>query len=351
MQLNANMPAANTVTLPARSKAVAGGSWFGGGNRRRGSWFFNWRWLTFLKGWSALACLAGMILLGGHEGPISQFARVLGAAASVSEAASAAVTQALNATSHVGASASDIIIQIANNGLIDLVNVSANRCSGLLHAEDEQALAMWLQSPEAATLLPCVESNLSEILVAAGASVTASVPIARATNEELNLTGRFMSLQVAGSWAPSGFVQVQFDQIVVRFETLWANPLWSAMQWHVESEREQILRLLRLTLMDLPKPVTPTPAQVLKTPTTDGHATTISFQGGGNFYAIFCKIFLSLGAAFSMVSCILAKTVTVGVSMQSLGFSDDDEWEKIPAEPTGETAVDTAPVRTAEGGG
>lgn len=115
-----------------------------------------------------MACLGAVVLLGGHEGPISQFARVLGAAATVSEAASSVVTQALNATSFVGASASDIIVQIANNGLsassnawrgIDLVNVSARRCSGLLHAEDEVALAWWLQTPEAATLLPCVETN------------------------------------------------------------------------------------------------------------------------------------------------------------------------------------------------
>ena len=39
-QLNGSTVAANTVVLPTRSKAVAGGSWFGGGNRRRGTWFF-----------------------------------------------------------------------------------------------------------------------------------------------------------------------------------------------------------------------------------------------------------------------------------------------------------------------
>ena len=293
-----------------------------------------------MKGWSALACLGAVVLLGGHEGPISQFARVL-AAASVSEAASAVVTQALNATSQVGASASDIIVQIASNGLsassnawrgIDLINVSARRCSGLLHAEDEHALAVWLQSPEAATLLPCVESNLSEVLVAAGASVTASVPIARATTEELNLTGRFMSLQVAGSWAPSGFVQVQFDQIVITFEPLWANPVWSAMQWHVESEREQILRLLRLTLVDLPRPVTPTPVQVLKAPTAERHSTNFSFQGGGTFLAILGQIFLSLCVTFSIASCVLVKALSLRASLQSLGGLEDD-WEKVSETP------------------
>lgn len=36
-QLNGSTVAANTVVLPTRSKAVAGGSWFGGGNRRRGT--------------------------------------------------------------------------------------------------------------------------------------------------------------------------------------------------------------------------------------------------------------------------------------------------------------------------
>lgn len=56
----------------ARSKAVGGVSWFGGGSgKRRGSWLFTWRWWNFLKGWSALACLGAVVLLGGHEGPIS----------------------------------------------------------------------------------------------------------------------------------------------------------------------------------------------------------------------------------------------------------------------------------------
>ncbi len=305
-----------------------------------------------------MACLGAVVLLGGHEGPISQFARVLGAAASVSEAASAVVTQALNATSLAGASASDIIVQIASNGLsastnawrgIDLVNVSARRCAGLLHVEDEQALSNWLQSQEATTLLPCLETNLSEVLVAAGAAVTASVPIARATTEELNLTGRFVSLQVAGSWAPSGFVQVQFDQIVVTFDPLWANPLWSAMQLHVESERDQILRLLRHTLLDLPRPVTPTPVQILASPARDGF-DNVSFQGGGIFVAPRFHWLFPLGVAFSLAICILAKTMAIGVSFKPFGL-DDEDWEKISDTPEESLPLLTGEVRSAVGGG
>ena len=298
-------------------------------------------------------------MLGGHEGPISQFARVLGAAATVSEAASSVVTQALNATSYVGASASDIIVQIASNGLsassnawrgVDLVNVSARRCSGLLHAEDEVALAWWLDTPEAATLLPCVETNLSEILVAAGTSVTAAVPVARANTEELNLTGRFVSLQVAGSWAPSGFVQVQFDQIVIEFDPIWANPLWSAFHLQVESEREQILRLLRLTLLDLPRPVTATPVQVLRPPGSDSNRS--SFQGEGTFLPTVGYYVLSLGVAFSMASCMLVKTLAIQVSLNPID-PYEDEWEKIPENSPREELQDSPREngRTAVGGG
>ena len=271
------------------------------------------------------------------------------------------IGQALNATSHVGASASDIIVQIANNGLsasanawrgIDLVNVSARRCSGLLHAEDEQALALWLQSREAATLLPCVESNLSEVLVAAGASVTASVPVARATTEDLNLTGRFMSLQVAGSWAPTGFVQVQFDQMVITFEPSWANPMWSAMQWHVESEREQILRLLRLTLMDLPRPVNPPPVQVLKPRVKDPDLNGFSFQGGGTYLATLFQSMLSLALAILLASCILVKSVAYGVASNPFGTMEEfAEWEKIPVSADEMPALQSGEVRAAEGGG
>lgn len=196
--------------------------------------------------------------------------------------------------------------------------------------------------------------NLSEVLVAAGTSVTAAVPIARATNEELNLTGRFTSLQVAGSWAPSGFVQAQFDQIVVSFDPIWANPMWSAMNLPVESEKDQILRLLRLTLLDLPRPVTAAPVQVLRPPVADTPSQSsfsFSLRGGGMmFLQALISYAFSIGVAFSIASCILVKTLTLKVSLENLDPNDDD-WEKVsktpPDEPNGEVERD----RTAVGGG
>ena len=139
-------------------------------------------------------------------------------------------------------------------------------------------------------------------------------------------------------------------EIVITFEPLWANPVWSVMQWHVESEREQILRLLRLTLVDLPRPVTPTPVQVLKAPTAERHSTNFSFQGGGTFLAILGQIFLSLCVTFSIASCVLVKTLSLRASLQSLGGLEDD-WEKVSETPLDESPQQSGSVRTAEGGG
>ena len=47
-------------------------------------------------------------------------------------------------------------------------------------------------------------------------------------------------------------VQLHYEQVALTYEVCWANPLWT--QWNLElgSEQEQILRLLRRAILDLP---------------------------------------------------------------------------------------------------
>ena len=154
-------------------------------------------------------------LLCGRDGPMLQVSRLLGAAATLGEAASSVASTAINATNTLAATATGLVAAVAQNSLsisdnlwhwIDLLNVSARRCSGSITADSGNALAEWIHSPHAARLLPCADAITKQTLIAAAQSVTLSIPDTQTKSEDLATAGYYGAIQVAAALLTSGQV-------------------------------------------------------------------------------------------------------------------------------------------------
>ena len=102
-----------------------------------------------------LVCLLIGSMYLGSDGPISQVGRMLGAAASVSEAAGDVVAVTPNATSSFATSTTDVIKAAAHNTSsfaantwhgVDLLDLQASRCGAALVVDSEAVLRQWLRS-------------------------------------------------------------------------------------------------------------------------------------------------------------------------------------------------------------
>ena len=192
-----------------------------------------------------------------------QVARIIGAAADLSEHTTGVAVQALNATTNLASGATELFLAVASSSLtsganlwrgIDLNSLHARRCSGQLLVAGDSTLEAWFATPQARQLVPCLEQGLEQQLLAASQSVSLSFPSAQTTTETLNITGWYDAVRIWGSLHGSGKVQLQFDLVRVIFEPRWANPVWQQWQLPLDSEREQIMRLLRQTVVQLPAP-------------------------------------------------------------------------------------------------
>lgn len=208
-------------------------------------------------------CLGIAVLLSGHQGPVMQVARIIGAAADLSEHTTGVAVQALNATTQLASGATELFLSVASSGLssganlwrgVDLTALYARRCAGQLLVDGDSTLEIWLNSSQALTLVPCLEPPLQRQLLAASQTVGMTMPSAQTSTEELELDGSYRAVRIWGSLHGSGQIQLQFDFVQVDFAPRWANPVWQ--QWHIplDGEREQVMRLLRQTVVQLPAP-------------------------------------------------------------------------------------------------
>lgn len=149
-----------------------------------------------------------MVLVGlfsGSQGPVMQFARIIGAAADLSESTADVAVLALNATSMLAVGASNFVLQAAANGFttganlwkgIDFQDINAQRCHGQVLVAGPDTLEYWLNSSQAQTLIPCLSPHLSSQLIAAAQSIAGPLPMTQTAVDELNITGSFWSTNV-----------------------------------------------------------------------------------------------------------------------------------------------------------
>ena len=201
-------------------------------------------------------------LLTGRDGPVLQVGRLLGAAATISEAVGGTASSALNATSTVAASATNVVLAFTSNTLslsetlwhgLDFLNLQVSRCGGQITADSAEVLKVWLETDNAQSLWPCMHPVLNDSVIAMADTLSFSLPAVESAWEELYNLSHFGKLQLQGTVLFTGQLHVVFESVNVSFFALWSNPLWEPLGFSPESERGQILEVLRKTISSLPK--------------------------------------------------------------------------------------------------
>ncbi|CAK9004572.1 unnamed protein product [Durusdinium trenchii] len=110
-------------------------------------------------------------------------------------------------------SATELALSVASSGMatsqhlwrgVDLTSLHARRCSGQVLVAETDILSQWLETPQSLTLIPRLEENLRQQLIAACTSVTLSMPSAQLSLEELQLDGVYQAGRIWGSLHGSG---------------------------------------------------------------------------------------------------------------------------------------------------
>lgn len=188
---------------------------------------------------------------------------MVGAMADVGEATSAVTVHALNLTNQVAHAATTFVAVAANNGLtagsnlwkgVDLGPVRASRCGGSVVVTNTHALQQWLDTPAAEVHFGCLDKGLKQRLIMATASIQHDLPYTQAVSDDLDLQGTYMSLKVGAQRIEDTRVLVFFEYIHLFFEPRWANPFWKHLGCALSTEREQMLKALRMLLLELPAP-------------------------------------------------------------------------------------------------
>lgn len=207
--------------------------------------------------------LVVVTVLGGSQGPMMQLARFVGAATELGAATSQATSSPLNLTGALAQSATTMVSSATSNGLsaadnawrgVDVLDLHTHRCAGLLTVDGREFLEVWFQRPAALQLVPCLTPMLKEALLAAVETVAVSMPMAQTAQEELVLGLNFSSMKIWAQLLPSGKTQVHYDVVDLTYRLEWSNPIWGTLGVPVTSEREQVLRSLRRTILELPSP-------------------------------------------------------------------------------------------------
>lgn len=201
--------------------------------------------------------------MGGSQGFLAQLANFGGAALMLGESTSIAAGQALNLTGVVASSASEVVTAATTNGLtpaanawhgVDVLDLQAQRCTALLTLDGREVLEEWFKQPFATIMVPCLTDAVQDLLLATLDSISLGMPTTKTGTEVVDLKSSFEAISVWGQLLPNGQVQVTFEMISLRYSLAWSNPLWDNLLMDVQTERPQILRSLRMTLLDLPQP-------------------------------------------------------------------------------------------------
>lgn len=201
--------------------------------------------------------IVGSLLDGGHEGPIRQFSRILGATAGVTESVSELSLNVLSKTSLLTSRFFDATVSSLDavstlwRG-VDLVNVRLFSRRGTVVADAKEVILAWLGSPAGQVWHNCSNEEVLEVWKSALASLSMQLPLVSLQQGVFETHGHFLSTRVHVSFKWTGHVLFQFQLTEVYFSPRWANPLWEAAAMDLDSETEQVQALLQRLMDNLP---------------------------------------------------------------------------------------------------
>ena len=203
----------------------------------------------------------GCSIYSGTESTLGHVARAVGASADVTVAASDLAVQLLNSTTSGVALVSRLTWDVTASSLgaveaswhgVDLLNVSVSRARGRIRAASPQAIAAWLNSSEGRRITTCTEDFAQRLWADALWSLSHDIQDIEHSLDALEFHGSFSRVAFAAQWDPTGEASFKYEYAQVSFSPSWANPLWELLDLPLESEAQQVERLLDELVLRVP---------------------------------------------------------------------------------------------------
>jgi hypothetical protein len=210
--------------------------------------------------WLGMAVL--IAVWQGNNSFLVELSKILGSVAAVTEASSGAVSVVLHQGTDLVTSASQAFQSVTASSLntasvawrgVDLVQLSGQRRTGRVLVEDASVLQAWLSSQTGRDVLGIYGQDVLQSWGQLAFSVQPNMPAAEVRHEELLLSGSYSAYSASAVLAWSGHVWFQFAVVNASFQPVWSNPFWELLECQLDSERDQIMLLVRDFSANIPE--------------------------------------------------------------------------------------------------
>ena len=204
---------------------------------------------------SSTAMVVVMIALAGNSGPVQQLSRLMACTASVAESTTFAATSLIDGSLNASQVLTQTVIASAQNSLnlvqevwsgIELADLIVHSRSGRFRSSSGATLASWLRKSGAASLR--ISEDCADLMAATADAVCYRMPALAQRDEFLNMSGTFVSCEVDLQMLASGYFEATWRWRAVSFASRWSNPLWDFLDMNADSERDQVIHRLSVTL-------------------------------------------------------------------------------------------------------
>jgi len=211
-----------------------------------------------------MSIVSALIVVGvvhsGASGPIAQVARILAAAADVVEGGSRGAVYGLDAASNLS---SEVLVwsrDAVSTGKdlyhnmysgIDLVNVSITKRRARIVAASASVFGRWARSPQAAALTQLPAEALDQ-LAATADTLSLWMPEVHLDNAVFSPAWEMATIQTEAAYLRSGHAEFRWDFTVVRYDVVWANPMWELLGFAPDAETELVGQAVKKVVAEVP---------------------------------------------------------------------------------------------------
>ena len=178
-----------------------------------------------------------------------------------SEESTAAATRVLSAgtnltvsVAHVAVAAAETTLSLGENIWtgVDVTNIEGERRIGRVASYDRERLQLWLVAG-AGDLVP---PDLTAKLVSATGELSEDLPSLERSGRVFNYSGHLTLWQFKGRKLRLGYFAISVAITESKFEVMWANIVWDALELSMRRQSARILRAVEEALDEL-KPIDP----------------------------------------------------------------------------------------------